>query len=75
MKLSNRNYDVLKWVVSIVLPALTLFLSVVFNQFNWQHTETFITIAVAFHTFLGSIFKISDYNYRKEQVDVDESND
>lgn len=65
MKLTNKQYDILKWIISIVLPALIVFLGVVFNQIGWQHSETFLTIAVAFEVFLGSIFKLSDYQYHK----------
>lgn len=55
----------MKWIVSIVLPSLIVFLGVVFNQVGWQYSETFLTIAVAFEVFLGSIFKLSDYQYHK----------
>lgn len=70
MRLSNKQYDVLKWVISIVLPALITFLAVVFTQFEWQHTEMFLTIAVALETFLGTIFKLSDNKYKKEQEEL-----
>jgi len=63
--LSNKQYDIMKWIISIVLPSLIVFLGVVFNQIGWQHSETFLTIAVAFEVFLGSIFKLSDYQYHK----------
>lgn len=65
MKLSNKQYDILKWIISIVLPASIVFMGVVFSQIGWQHSEAFLTIAVALEVFLGTIFKISDYNYHK----------
>jgi hypothetical protein len=65
MKLSNKQYDILKWIISIVLPASIVFMGVVFNTIGWQHSEAFLTIAVALEVFLGTIFKISDYNYHK----------
>lgn len=73
--LSNKQYDIMKWIVSIVLPALIVFLGVVFNQIGWQHSETFLTIAVAFEVFLGSIFKLSDYQYHKDDHREDNINE
>lgn len=70
MRLSNKQYDILKWIISIVLPALIVFLGVVFNQIGWQHSEAFLTIAVALETFLGTIFKLSDNKYKKEQEEL-----
>lgn len=49
----------MKWLVSIVAPALIVFLGIVFQTIGWQYTEQFMTIAVAFEAFLGAIFKFS----------------
>lgn len=49
----------MKWLVSIVAPALIVFLGIVFQTLGWQYTEQFMTIAVAFEAFLGAIFKFS----------------
>jgi hypothetical protein len=64
--LTNKQYDVLKWLISVVIPALIVLLSVIMGALNWEHTEVFLTIAVAIETFLGTIFKVSDHNYKKE---------
>lgn len=65
--LTNEQYDILKWIVSIIIPALIVFLGTVFNAIGWQHTEIFMIIAVAFETFLGTVFKLSDSNYKKNE--------
>lgn len=66
MKLTNKHYDILKWIVSVFLPALLLFLSVVFRETGWEYSELFMTIAIAFEVFLGSLLKVSDTNYNKQ---------
>lgn len=66
MRLSDKQYKILKWVISIVLPALIVFLSVVFDTIGWQYTEPFLQIAVAFEVFLGTVFKVSEHKYDKE---------
>lgn len=59
VRLTNKQYDVMKWLVSIVAPALIVFLGIVFQTIGWKYTEQFMTIAVAFEAFLGAIFKFS----------------
>ena len=66
MKLSNKAYDVLRWVAQIFLPAFITFLGVVLQCLHYQNSEIVITILIAFDTFLGTILGISTYNYRKE---------
>ena len=65
MKLSNKVYDTLKWVVIVFLPALIMFIGVVLNCFNVTHTDIILTILTAFETFLGSILGVSNINYKK----------
>lgn len=63
MRLSEKTYDLLKWIAQIFLPAFTTFLGVVLKCFNFQHTDIVITILVAFDTFLGAILGISSNAY------------
>ena len=65
--LTNKQYDILKWIISIFIPALITFLGTVMTSIGWVHTELFLTIAVAFELFLGTIFKWSDINYEKNK--------
>lgn len=65
-KLTDEQYGVLKWVIAVVLPAIITFSGTTMNAFNWQHTELFLTVSVAFQLMLGTIFKVSEYNYDKE---------
>lgn len=63
--MSNKVYDVLKWISLILLPALISFTGVVLNVLEIENTEIILTIAVAFNTFLGTILGISNVNYYK----------
>ena len=65
--LTNEQYDILKWLIYVVIPAVVVFLGTVMSVLGWQHTETFILIAGAFELLLGTIFKVSDINYNKEE--------
>lgn len=68
--LTNEQYDILKWLISIVIPAVIVFLGTVFDTIGWQYTEVFMKIAVAFELLLGTIFKLSDSNYNKNKEEL-----
>lgn len=65
MKLTNKQYDVLKWVVAIVMPAAGTFLGVVFTQINWDQSESFLIVWTALTAFMGTVLGVSSNNYGK----------
>ena len=67
MHLSNKIYDILKYVSQVFLPALTVFDGVVLKCFNVEYTDIVITIMTAFDAFLGSVLIISSSNYNKKK--------
>lgn len=71
MKLSNRVYDVLKWIAIVFLPALITLYGVIANTCNIPHTEQILTIAVAVDTFLGTILGISSSAYKRSLKEDD----
>lgn len=66
MKLSSGVYDTLKWLVLIVIPALTTLYAVLDNTFGWGYAETVTTISAAVCTCIGAIIGISTAQYNKE---------
>lgn len=65
--MSNKLYDILKWITLVFLPALTLFVGVVLNCFEVEYTDIILTIMAGFTTFMGSILGISNVNYNKKE--------
>ena len=66
MKMSNKVYDVLKWVLLTVVPAFVTLFSVLATTWNWDiPTEAIITSITAVATFLGTILFISNAKYKK----------
>ena len=65
MILSNKVYDVLKWIALVALPALTTFYGVVGATCNIPYTQEVLTIAVAFDAMLGTMLGISTNKYNK----------
>lgn len=65
MKIKDSVYDVLKWLVMIVIPALTTFYCVLDKVFAWDMAEIVATISAAFCACLGAILGISTAEYNK----------
>lgn len=64
--MSNKLYDVLKWIAIVFLPALTTFVGVVLNSLDVGNSEVILTIMTGLATFLGTILGVSNINYKKE---------
>ena len=67
--MSNKVYDVLKWISLVFLPALITFAGVIMKCFEWQYTDIALTIAIAFNTFLGTILGVSNITYNKNKTE------
>ena len=66
MKISNKAYDILKWIAMIVLPALATLIVAIFKIWNIPYGIEISGTIMAIDTFLGAILGISTYNYNKE---------
>ena len=62
MKLSNKLYDILKWVSLLTVPAVTLILSVS-DAIGFSAGSTVAAILSALGVFAGAVIKISTDNY------------
>lgn len=66
MKLSNKVYDYLKWITTIVLPALGTFYFALSGIWGFPYGEQIVGTIAALVTCLGVILGISSSNYNKE---------
>lgn len=69
MKLSNKAFDVLKWVAILFLPALAILIRTVFAIWKIPYGEEISSTIVALQVFLGAILGVSTLNYNKEAAD------
>lgn len=67
MKLTNKTYDILKWVCLILLPALSTLYWSLSGIWGWPYTEQIIGTIAAVETFLGVIIGISTRTYNEER--------
>lgn len=78
MKLEDRQYEILKWIAQIVLPALGTLYFALSTIWGLPYGEQIIGTITAVDTFLGALLGISTSQYRKTDGDgvlvIDESN-
>lgn len=66
MKLSNNQYDMSKWIIAIVMPALGVLIGALGKVYGWSWTDSAVTTISAVAAFLGTVFMISSSQYKKE---------
>lgn len=69
MKLSNKVYDVLKWVALIVLPALATLYAVLSAIWGLPFGEQIPATITAIDTFIGALIGVSTAKYNKAGVE------
>ena len=67
MKLSNKVYDVLKYITQIVLPAIGTLYFALSGIWGLPYAEQVVGTITAIVTFLGVLLGISSANYKKEE--------
>ncbi len=63
MKMTNRTYDILKWIALILLPALATFYAAIAAVWGLPYTEQVVGTITAVDTLLGTLLKISADKY------------
>lgn len=66
MKLSNKAYDILKYIAQIVLPAMATLYVTIAGIWSLPYAEAISGTIMAVDFFLGALLKISSDNYYKE---------
>lgn len=64
--MSNKTYDVLKWIAMIVLPALGTLYFALAGIWNFPYGEEIVGTITALDAFLGAILGISNVTYNKQ---------
>lgn len=68
MILDGKIYQILKWILCIVVDAFILLLTTLQKAWGWDiPIEPIVITITAVSTFLGVILGISNHNYYKNQ--------
>ena len=66
MKLSNKTYDILKYIAQYILPALGTLYFAISNIWGLPYGEQIVGTITAIDAFLGAVLGISSYNYKED---------
>lgn len=66
MKLSNKAYDIMKWIAQYLLPAVGALYFALSQIWGLPYGEQIVGTITAVDAFLGAILGISTMNYKKE---------
>ena len=67
MKLSNKVYDILKWIVMICIPALTTAYVGLSAVWGFPYAEEVAKTSAVVCTLLGALLGISTAQYNKDK--------
>ncbi|EMF0150762.1 phage holin [Enterococcus hirae] len=67
MILPDKYYQVIKWTVLIVLPALSALVATLGKAYGWNDTDMTVLTINAIATFLGVITGVSAYNLKDKE--------
>lgn len=72
MKLPNKIYDIMKWLVVICIPALTVAYCGLDAVFGWGYADVVAKVSAIICTLIGSLIGISTAEYNREMQPPDE---
>ena len=75
MKMSDKTYNILKWIAMVLLPAVGTLYFALAGIWDFPYGEQIVGTITAVDTFLGVILGISTAQYNKSKdvvVDVKE---
>jgi hypothetical protein len=70
--MSNKTYDILKYIAQVVLPALGTLYFALASIWGFPYGEEVVGTITAVDTFMGVLLKISSDNYYKGQHEENE---
>lgn len=65
MTMSNKTYDMLKWIAAILLPAFSALYAALAGIWGFPYGEEIVGTISAIDVFLGALLQISSSNYAK----------
>ena len=64
--MSNKVYDILKYIAFVFYPAVVVLVGTILTALNYSNTEVVLIIMSAVETFLGAILGYSNAQYNKK---------
>lgn len=68
MILSDKVYNILKWIDLVFIPAVLTLYSVLSGIWSWPYAQAIVGTGVAIETFIGALIGISAHNINKIEM-------
>lgn len=73
MNISNKAYDIMKYIAQIVLPALGTFYFAIASIWGLPYGEQIVGTITALDTLLGALLMLSTSQYKSKQSNKKDS--
>lgn len=73
--MSNRVYDICKWIAMVVLPAVATLYFALAGIWEFPYGEEIVGTITAIDTFLGVVLGISSSNYHKKEKEIQDDDE
>ena len=73
--MSNKVYDILKWIAQIFLPAIATLYFALASIWGFPYAEQIVGTITAIDAFLGVLLGISTAKYNKKDFKEDKADD
>lgn len=71
--MSNKTYDILKWVAIILLPAFAKLIEGVFGVWGIPYGSDIASTIIYVQVFLGAILGVSSIKYNAKQIEGEDN--
>lgn len=68
INMSDKVYNVLKWIALIVMPAIATFYGVLASIWGLPYGDQIVATITAIDTFIGALLGVSTYQYNKTKT-------
>ena len=65
--MSNKTYDILKWIAQILLPAIGTLYFAIAQIWGLPYAEQIVGTIMSLDAFLGAVLGVSTKAYKEEQ--------
>lgn len=70
--MSDKKYNILKWLATVIIPAFITMLIAIFTAWNIPYIEPITATLTAINVFIGAVVQKSSKSYQQSQVGEDE---
>lgn len=66
--LPNRAYDIVNWLVTVVMPAFATLYFALAKVWGWSYAEAVVATIAALVAFFGVVLRLSSAKYKAKQM-------